>query len=159
VTATQDELNRHRFHADSIERAVTLLGTDRWSFLILREAYFGVRRFGEFARNLGIARNVLTRRLDALVEAGLFERALYNANGPWYEYRLTAMGRDLYGAIIVLKRWADEYLAGQEGPPLILRHDPCGHDFEPLVVCSHCRAELDAHDVSARPGPGAKQVP
>jgi DNA-binding HxlR family transcriptional regulator len=149
------ERNAHRFRADSVERAIEVLGGERWVFLILREAFFGVRRFGQFARNLGIARNVLIRRLDAIVDAGLFERVLYNEKGAWHEYRLTEAGREMYGPIIALMGWADDYLAGPEGPPLTLHHKTCGHDLRPLVVCSHCGGELDAREVEPRPGPGA----
>jgi DNA-binding HxlR family transcriptional regulator len=149
------ELNEHRFEADSVERAVTLLGGERWVFLILREAFFGVRRFNDLARNLGIARNVLARRLDALVAAGLFERVIYNEGGTWHEYCLTDAGRDLYGAILALMRWGDRHLSGPDGPPLVLHHRSCGNDFVPLVVCSCCGEELSARDVETRPGPGA----
>lgn len=148
-------VNRHRFHADSIERALSVLG-DRWTFLILREAFFGVRRFGQLARNLGIARNVLARRLDALVAAGLFERVLYNSSGGWHEYRLTDRGRDLYGATAALMRWGDEHLAGPEGPPLTLHHSACDRDFHATVSCSECGRELDPREVEPRPGPGAR---
>jgi DNA-binding HxlR family transcriptional regulator len=147
--------NRHRFDADSVERALVILGGDRWTFLILREAFFGVRRFSDFARNLGIARNVLAHRLDVLVDGGLFTRVLYNENGPWYEYRLTDAGRGLYGAILALMHWGDEQLAGDEGPPLALHHAACDHDFYPVVACSHCGEALDPREVEPRPGPGA----
>lgn len=150
-------MHEHRFQADSVSRALDLL-RDRWVFLILREAFFGVRRFGQLQRNLGIARNVLTDRLRTLVDAGVLERRRYRSDPDWYEYVLTDMGRALYPAILMLMRWGDEFLAGPEGPPLVLRHDRCGHDAAPIVVCSHCREQLGPSDVTPEPGPGAVEA-
>jgi DNA-binding HxlR family transcriptional regulator len=128
---------------------------ERWTFLILREAFFGVRRFSELQRNLGIARNILSARLQTLVRAGILERSRYREEPERYEYRLTVMGRDLYPAVVAIMRWGDCYLAGDAGPPLVLRHS-CGHDAEPLLVCAHCRDELDPRAVTPEPGPGAQ---
>lgn len=139
---------------DSVARAITILG-DRWTFLLLRQAFFGVRRYGELQRNLGIARNVLASRLNALVEHDLLERHRYHVDPDWYEYRLTSRGRDLFPAILALHRWADEYLAGPEGPPIVLRHTLCGQVVHPLVSCEHCGRELRSRDVVPEPGPGA----
>jgi DNA-binding HxlR family transcriptional regulator len=88
---------------DGIERAADLIG-DRWSILVLREAFYGVRRYGEMVRNLGIARNVLAARLKDLVADGLLERRRYRTDPDWYEYVLTDAGRDLYGSIVALGR-------------------------------------------------------
>src|SRR4051794_18655823 len=93
---------------DGIERAAEVLG-DRWRILVMREAFYGVRRYGEMVRNLGIARNVLAARLKDLVADGLLERRRYRTDPDWYEYVLTDAGRDLYGAIVALLHWADEY--------------------------------------------------
>lgn len=152
MTAT--DANTHRFTADSVERAMAVIG-DRWTFLILREAFFGVRRFSQLARNLQITRNVLAARLETLVRAGVLDRVIYNERADWHEYRLTDRGRDLYDIVLAVIRWGDEHLAGPEGPPLILRHDPCGHDTRGLTVCEHCREPIDPHHMTPRPGPGA----
>ena len=101
----------------SIGRAMEVLG-ERWTFLIVREAFFGVRRFTELQRNLGIARNILSARLQTLTRAGILEKILYQQEPERYEYKLTARGRDLYPAIVSIMRWGDEYLAGEAGPPL-----------------------------------------
>src|SRR5919204_2812647 len=101
----------------SIARAMEILG-ERWTFLILREAFYGVRRFSDMQRNLGIARNILSTRLQTLVNAGIFERKLYQEEPERYEYRLTQAGPDLYPAIVTLMRWGDEHLAGELGPPV-----------------------------------------
>ena len=91
---------------DAVELAVDVL-SDRWTVLILREAFFGVRRYGQMQRNLGIARNVLADRLRQLVADGMFERVRYRTDPDWYEYRLTERALDLYPVIIGLMRWAE----------------------------------------------------
>src|SRR5260370_20435949 len=101
----------HRFHADSVGRALGLIG-DHWTLMILREALFGVRRYGQLARNLGIPRPTLSARLRSLVDSGLLERVPYAPDR--HEYRLTDAGRELFGAAVMLMRWGDRYLAGPE---------------------------------------------
>jgi DNA-binding HxlR family transcriptional regulator len=133
----------------SIGRAMDILG-ERWTFLILRECFYGVRRFSDMQRNLGIARNILSGRLQTLVRAGILERRLYQQEPERFEYRLTPAGRDLYPAIITIMRWGDEHLLGECGPPVVLRHT-CGGVADPVMVCSHCRQELDPHDVTPEP--------
>jgi DNA-binding HxlR family transcriptional regulator len=130
----------------SIARAMEILG-ERWTFLILRESFYGVRRFSDMQRNLGIARNILSARLQTLVRAGILERRRYQEEPERYEYRLTAAGRDLYPAVITIMRWGDEHLLGGAPPPVVLRHT-CGHEAEPQVVCSHCHVPLHPHDVT-----------
>src|ERR1700677_779262 len=115
----------HRFHAESVARALEVVG-ERWTLLILREAFFGVRRFGQLARNLRIPRPTLSSRLRTLVDAGLLERVPYGSDPDRYEYRLTPAGRDLFPAIVALMQWGDKHLAGAEGPPIVLRHHACG---------------------------------
>src|SRR3954469_13948761 len=85
--------------------------SDRWTFLILREAYFGVRRYGQLQRNLGIARNVLADRLRHLVAEGMFDRARYRTRPAWSEYRLTGRALALYPVIVGLMRWAARHFA------------------------------------------------
>jgi DNA-binding HxlR family transcriptional regulator len=139
----------------SIARAMEMLG-ERWTFLILRECFYGVRRFSDMQRNLGIARNILSTRLQALVRHGILERQRYSDEPERYEYRLTAAGRDLYPAVVTIMRWGDQHLAGPAGPPVVLRH-ACGHPADATLVCAHCRAELHPHDVTPEPGPGAER--
>jgi DNA-binding HxlR family transcriptional regulator len=130
----------------SIGRAMELLG-ERWTILILREAFWGVRRFTELQRNLGIARNILSSRLHSLVAAGILERRLYQSDPDRYEYRLTEKGRDLYPAVVAIMRWGDEHLSDGAEAPVVLRHT-CGHDAQPRLTCSHCGEPLEAHDVT-----------
>jgi DNA-binding HxlR family transcriptional regulator len=131
----------------SIARAMEILG-ERWTFLILRECFYGVRRFSDMQRNLGIARNILSTRLQSLVAAGVLERVPYQADPPRFEYRLTEAGRDLYPSIVTLMRWGDRHLTGELGPPVVLRHNVCGHEADPLLVCAHCHEELHPQDVT-----------
>jgi DNA-binding HxlR family transcriptional regulator len=142
-----------RFEKDSVKAAVDLLG-DRWTFLILRESFFGVRRFGELQRNLGIARTVLSSRLKMLVAEGLLERHRYREDPAWFEYRLSEKGLDFYPVALALMSWGDKHLAGDAGPPVVLRHRRCGHLADPAWICSHCKALLTARDVDPEPGPG-----
>jgi DNA-binding HxlR family transcriptional regulator len=137
---------------DAVELAVDVL-SDRWTFLILREAYFGVRRYGEMQRNLGIARNVLAERLRKLVSDGMFERVRYRTDPDWYEYRLTERGLDLYPVIVALMSWADRHLATKrKGPALKLIHRSCGRPADPYLACSHCHEPLTARDITTAVG-------
>ena len=143
----------HRFEAESVGRALALVG-ERWTLLILREAFFGVRRYGQLARNLNIPRPTLSSRLRTLVDAGLLERVRYSRDPDRYEYRLTDAGRDLFGAIVALMRWGDAHLPDPNGPPIVLRHHACGEIADPRLTCQHCGGEIDARNVSPEPGPG-----
>ncbi len=132
---------------------------ERWTFLIVREAFFGVRRFTELQRSLGIARNILSARLQTLVRAGILERIRYQEEPERYEYKLTAMGRDLYPAIISIMKWGDEYLAGDSGPPLLLLHRSAA--TTPSRRWSAATAASRSTRARSRrsPGPGAASVP
>jgi len=140
----------------SVARTLEVLG-DRWTFLILREVFFGVHRFDAFQKSLGIARNILTDRLKSLVREDILERRPYQENPPRYEYRLTERGRDLYGLILGIIRWGDRWLDKGAGPPLLLHHEACKHDLTPVLVCDHCREEARPEDVTYRDGPGANR--
>jgi DNA-binding HxlR family transcriptional regulator len=144
----------HRFQADSVGRALALIG-DHWTLMILREALFGVRRYGQLARNLGIPRPTLSVRLRSMVDSGLLERVIYARDPDRYEYRLTEAGRELFGAAAMLMRWGDTYLAGSEGPPLVLRHHDCGEIADPTLVCGRCGKQMTPYNVTPEPGPGS----
>jgi len=146
----------HRFQGDSVSRTLALVG-DHWTLMILREELFGVRRYGQLARNLGIPRPTLSARLRSMVDSGLLERVLYARDPDRYEYRLTDAGRELFGAAALLMRWGDRYVAGPEGPPIVLRHQECGEIADPTLVCDKCGLELTAHNVTPEPGPGLSE--
>jgi DNA-binding HxlR family transcriptional regulator len=143
----------HRFEAESVSRALELVG-ERWTLLILREAFFGVRRFAQLAAHLGIPRPTLSLRLRTLVDAGLLDRVPYATHPARHEYRLTRAGRELFPAIVALMRWGDEYLPHPSGPPVVLRHNACGEVAEPRLTCTHCGEEITAHNVTPEAGPG-----
>jgi DNA-binding HxlR family transcriptional regulator len=137
----------------SIARTVSILG-ERWTMVILRQAFNRQRRFEDIQRGLGIARNVLADRLQTLVAEGILERRRYQERPARYEYRLTAKGRDLYPVLVSLMRWGDKYMAGQAGPPVVLVHERCGEATEPALTCSACGEAIDAREMRAEPGPG-----
>src|ERR1700719_3263803 len=122
---SQDQFAYRLQDGESVGRALSLVG-ERWTLLILREAFFGVRRYGQLARNIKIPRPTLSSRLRTLVEARLLERVSYASDPDRHEYRLTDAGRDLFPAIVALMRWGDEHLPLPGGPPIVLRHNACG---------------------------------
>ncbi|HEX4110766.1 MAG TPA: helix-turn-helix domain-containing protein [Solirubrobacteraceae bacterium] len=120
---------------------------DPWSFAVLQEAFFGVRRFDELQRNLGISRSVLTRRLGHLVENGVLERRRYQRRPDRYEYRLTARGLDMYPIFLALRTWGERWLENRAMPGPRLIHERCDHVTAPQMVCDHCGETIRAHDV------------
>jgi DNA-binding HxlR family transcriptional regulator len=130
--------------ADSVAATVSQVG-DRWTFLLLREAFFGVRRFVDFQRNLGVARNLLSARLGDLVANGILERRQYSTRPPRDEYRLTEKGRDLYGVTVALMRWGDRWLT--DSPPLRLTHAEDGGEIEQELRCTTCGRVIGPRDV------------
>jgi len=137
----------------SVARSVDLLG-DWWTPLVLRECYYGVRRFDAFQRSLGIGRNILTQRLNRLVDEGLLERRPYQDRPVRHEYLLTDKGRDFFPVIAAMVRWGDRWLAGDDGPPVVLHHTTCDQDMHAEVVCSRCGESIELRDVTADLGPG-----
>lgn len=145
-----------RLPSCSIGRAMEILG-ERWTLLILRECFYGVRRFSVMQRNLGIARNILSARLQLLVRTGILEKRRYQEEPERFEYKLTAKGLGLYPAVVAIMRWGDEHLM-EDGASVVLRHS-CGHLADPVLVCGHCREELDPHDVTPEPSADRGDVP
>ena len=137
----------------SVARALEVVG-ERWTLLIIRDAFLGLRRFEQFQEDLGIARIVLTDRLNRLVEEGILERVPYSERPARYEYRLTPKGRDLNIALAGLRQWGDRYLS--EKPPRIIRRKA---DRKPVVAALVPRGAdniLRADEVELVPGPGLK---
>jgi DNA-binding HxlR family transcriptional regulator len=138
----------------SIARTVDLVG-EWWTPLILRDLFLGLRRFEDIRRDLGIATNVLTVRLERLVEHDIVTRRKYQDAPARYEYELTDKGKDLFPIMAALTAFGDKWLAGSAGSPLLMIHD-CGHTATPTVVCDHCGEELTSDRVRAEPGPGSE---
>jgi DNA-binding HxlR family transcriptional regulator len=141
----------------SVARTLELIG-ERWTIMILREAFLGVHRFEEIQRNLGIARNVLQARLERLVEAGILKRVPYQQRPPRSEYRLTAKGVDLWPVLVSLLKWGDRH-AAPAGPPVVLEHAGCGGQLDDRRRCDRCGHDLQPWDIAPRPGPGADALP
>jgi DNA-binding HxlR family transcriptional regulator len=140
----------HEAIACSIASTLQVIG-DRWTFLILRDAFRGVRRFDDFASDLGIARNLLTDRLGKLVEHGILAKVPYQQRPVRHEYRLTEKGRDLSPALVAFMHWGDKHLAHDE-PPVVLVHDACGEPLDQVFVCRRCDETLTPRQIRSRPG-------
>ena len=144
----------------SLARALEVVG-ERWTLLIVRDAFFGVRRFGDFVTHLDIPRAVLTSRLAALVEAGV----LAPEPGPHGhdEYALTGKGRELWPVVRSLLVWGDEHYS-EAGPRRVFRHAADDGVVSPDGVCADCGVTVGSADLTVAPGPGlaaigAKQDP
>ena len=142
----------------SAARALEIVG-ERWSLMIIRHAIFrGITRFGDFQSSLGIARNILTARLDWFVEAGLMERRPQTTGGGYQEYVLTEIGRELQPVIVALTHWGDRWAAPGE-PPVTFRHTGCGGAVHLEHVCADCGEHLAIEDVWADPNEPSPSAP
>ena len=148
ATTRQNELNC------SIADALQLIG-EWWSLLIVREAFFGTRRFEDFQNNLGIARNILTVRLRTLCENGVLMRVPVKTGAKRHEYRLTNMGYDLLPTLITISQWGDRWLHEEDGAPVKYLERASGREIDDIVVLSTDGCQLSAQDLQLVPGPGA----
>ena len=136
-------------HLDcSVANTVDLIG-DRWTLLIIRDVFFGVRRFDDFRRDLGIARNVLANRLKMLVEHGILTTVPYQDNPPRHEFRLTEKGRDLFDVLMALWRFGDRWEPAHDDRAAI--HIECGHQTHMVPMCAHCGGELTRRNIEVKP--------
>ena len=143
----------------SIASALDVVG-EPWTLLIVRDAFYGVRRFDEFQENLGIARNVLTSRLKKLVEAGVFRKTAYRQRPLRHEYRLTEKGAALFTVIIGLKEWGDRFGgAARGGKPMELLDGRDDRPVEPRLIDAATGQKLELTNVRAVAGPGADETP
>jgi DNA-binding HxlR family transcriptional regulator len=143
----------------AIGAAVGIIG-ERATFLVLREAFNGVRRFDDMQRRTGIPRQVLSDRLARLVGEGLLRKVPYQQAGQRSrdEYRLTSKGLDLYPVLVALMQWGDRYEVGPDGPPVLLRHRDCGEAVQLQLSCRAGHVLESARDVTPVPGPGARKI-
>ena len=144
--------------ACSVARTLDVIG-EWWTPLVVRDLFLGISRFDAIQRNLGISRKVLAERLAKLLEHGIVERTPYQDNPARYDYALTEKGQDLAIVLIALQTWGDRWAAGDEGPPLVFRHDSCGAITIPVPTCSGCGQPLVPSDMTPLPGPGARRGP
>jgi DNA-binding HxlR family transcriptional regulator len=139
----------------SVARTVAVIG-DRWTLLVLRDCFLGVRRFEAFQARLGISRTIVAARLKLLVDEGVLAKLPYQDRPLRHEYRLTDKGLDLHPIVMSLVAWGDRHYGGEAGAPLLHRHKACGCDFHPVMTCSECHEPVGARDVEVRAGPGAR---
>jgi DNA-binding HxlR family transcriptional regulator len=138
----------------STARAMAVVG-DRWSILILREAYYGTKRFDEFEYYIGVAPNILSNRLKKFVDAGIMKRVPLPEHSTRYEYVLTEKGRDFFPAYLALKKWGDDWLAEPEGPQVVFRDRVAGREIEYPKLLAANGKPLRLEDVDVVAGPGA----
>lgn len=151
-------MQRKRF-ADfncGIAQALEQLG-DWWTLMVVRDAFFGVRRFSEFQSNLGIAKNILADRLRRLVESGILERVDVGAGGPRHEYRLTAKGEALLPVLTAMREWSDIWVFGEGREPVLVTDRRTGRPVPRLRVADADGRPLARRDLRVSPGPGATE--
>jgi DNA-binding HxlR family transcriptional regulator len=137
------------------EHALDILG-DRWTYLVVAAAFYGIRRFTAFADTLGIATNILSDRLTRLVEAKIFEHLPASDRSNVYECHLTEKGRDLFPVIVALLQWGDTWLLGSRKPSLIFRHQPCGRRLKCIFICDICGRSVRYADIIYQPQPSTR---
>ena len=145
-------LKRHYDGQEACSVAMTLeIVGERWTWLIVRDAFLGLAKFDEFQQSLGIARNVLADRLRRLVEEGILERVPYAERPPRYDYVLTEKGRDLFTALTALRQWGDEHLAAK---PMRLLRTKAGGTPVVAALVPLGTPELSREEMELVPGPG-----
>lgn len=137
----------------SLARTLSVVG-DRWTLMVLRDCFLGIRRFDDFEKRLGITRHVLTDRLKKLVEQGVLGKVPYQQRPLREEYRLTEKGLDLHGVILALVSWGDRYMSDERGAPVEHIHKACGQVMRPVMVCSECSEPVTARDIRVQTGSG-----
>lgn len=140
----------------SVAQSLEVIG-EWWSMLIVRDAFLGVTRFDDFHRRLGISRNILRDRLNALVAHGVFDRVAYSERPPRFDYRLSEKGRDLWPVLTAMRQWGDRW-AAPTGAPIAMIHRTCDHVSRAVMVCEHCGEALSARDVRVVPGVGRSDI-
>ena len=135
----------------SVARALSVLG-ERWTLLIIRDAFRGTRRFDDFQRSLGVTRHRLSERLGKLVDEGVLTRVAYMERPTRYEYRLTRKGLALYPVLMTLSQWGDDWMDDGNGPPQRYRHSLCGKQTRAVLSCDECGDPLRPEEVSAQAG-------
>jgi DNA-binding HxlR family transcriptional regulator len=142
----------------TIARTLHILG-EKWTFIVLRDVFLGIRRFDDFIEHTGIGRQVLANRLATLVDEGLLRRETYRepSERARQEYRLTDKGIDVYPILVALREWGDRYAAEAGGPPLLTVHRDCGASVSVHLACAAGHDLASPRDVVPRPGPSARR--
>ena len=139
----------------SIARALSVVG-DRWTMMIVRDVFLGIRRFDAMQKDLDLTPHRLSHRLGKLVRDGILARVEYEKRPRRFEYRLTEKGIDLFPLIVVLNTWGDRWMAGRSGAPIELVHRNCGRAIKPALTCPSCKEKMLPREMSLRPGPALK---
>jgi DNA-binding HxlR family transcriptional regulator len=147
---------RRRFDDENcaVAQALEVLG-DWWTLLVVREAFLGTRRFADFEAHLGISKNILTARLNHLVDHGVLARVDAGVHGTRYEYELTAMGKDLLTVVTALRQWGDRWIFGEGKEPLLVYDRRTGRPIPRVTLRGEDGEPLRGRDLEVRPGPGA----
>jgi len=140
----------------SVARTLSVIG-DRWTMLILRNAFMRMRRFEDFQSSLGLTRHLLSSRLKRLVDEGVLQKVPYQQAPVRHEYVLTDKGKDLHPVMLALTHWGDTWMDQGKGPPMVFQHKACGHQMRPVLVCSECGEPVLPSQVVPQPGPGLKR--
>ena len=140
-----------------IARSLDQIG-EWWTLLIIRNVFYGIKRFDGLLTHLEISRNVLTDRLQTLVESGLLEKRPYQEKPPRFEYHLTEKGEELYPILISYWSWGDKWLPKEQTAKIKMLHENCGEMMSPTLVCSSCQEPLSPHDVKYKVGLRGKDV-
>jgi DNA-binding HxlR family transcriptional regulator len=142
----------------TVARSLEILG-EKWTFIVLRDVFIGIRRFDDFIEHTGIPRQVLSNRLSTLVAQGLLKRETYREPGrrARSEYRLTDKGIDAYPILVALREWGDRYAADAAGPPVLTVHRDCGAQVSIRLRCADGHELASPREVGARPGPSARR--
>ncbi len=138
----------------SVARSLSVFG-DRWTLLILRDCFMGIKRFDDFMNDLKLSRTILTDRLNKLVEHGVLKKEPYQEKPTRHDYKLTEKGLALHPVIMAIVQWGDTFYAENGEPPIIRTHKKCGHDFNAVSICSECREPIHPHDVKVRGNPNS----
>jgi DNA-binding HxlR family transcriptional regulator len=138
----------------SVARTLEVVG-ERWTLLIIRDVLTGLRRYDEFQQSLGISTNVLSNRLDRLVDNGILTRSQYQDRPPRFEYQLTDRGRELSVPVLALMQWGDRHMPNPNGPPRLVRHAACEGAVTQRHVCESC-GPIAGPEIMILPGPGLR---
>lgn len=138
----------------SVARTLEVIG-ERWSLLVIRDVFLGIRRFDEMQEHLGISRNVLSVRLSRLVDQGVLRRVQYSERPPRFEYRLTRRGVDLFPVLMAMMEFGDTHAPPPDGPARLFRHKACDTAIDQRHLrCDRCGVDVEAWDVYQVEGPG-----
>lgn len=141
----------------SIARTMSIIG-DRWTMLILRDAFMGVKRFEHFQQGLGLSRAILADRLDKLIDNFVLTKIAYRQSPIRYEYQLTDKGEALFPIILTMAQWGDRYLTTPDGRPTLVVHQHCHTAMDARLVCPDCGEEVDSRSIQLFRGPASRDT-